>query len=91
LSQGLFLLALILLPFWTHRWSSGAPGATHRVVVTLLIIVFVVLTLWAVWLPPAPMVIAVCAVAVLFYVLLIRERRTIRRVLYKERPAAREE
>jgi quinol-cytochrome oxidoreductase complex cytochrome b subunit len=85
LSQGVLLFAILLVPFWTHRWSDRPPGVMHRLVVTLVIGVFVGFTLWAAWPPGIPMTILVCAAIVLFYVLLARERRMIRRVLQGRR------
>jgi len=81
LSQGVLVVAVLLVPFWTRRWSQQPPGIVHRLVVTLAVAVFVGLTLWAAWPPAVTMTTLVCAAIVLFYVLLARERRTIRRVL----------
>ena len=85
LSQGVLLLAVMLLPFWARRWSHRPPGALHRILVTLVIGVFVVLMLWAVWPPPAPLSIMLAVAVVVFYVLIVNERRRIRRVLYGQR------
>ena len=51
LSQGVFILAVVLLPFWARRWSTRRPGLLHRSLVTLVIATCAVLMLWAVW-PP---------------------------------------
>lgn len=82
LSQGLIVLAVVLVPLWAHRWSHRPPGPLHRFLVTLVIVLFVAFTLWAAWPPSIPMIVMSCLVVVLFYVLLARERRKIRRVLY---------
>lgn len=89
LSQGLFVLAVVLLPFWARRWSHRSPGAVHRVLITLVIGVCVGLMLWAVWPPPPPLIIAVSVAVILFYVLLLNERRRIRRVLRGQREYSR--
>jgi len=80
-SQGVFMLAILLLPFWTRRWHQRPLGALHGLLVTVAIGTFIGLTLWAVWPPPTLMVIVTIAVAVLFYSLMATERRKIRRVL----------
>jgi len=89
LSQGLFMLAVMFLPFWARRWSHRPPGTLHRILVTLAIGVYVAFTLWAVWPPPPPLTIMLTAVVVLFYVLLINERRRIRRVLHGQGKSSR--
>lgn len=81
LSQGAFMLAAMLLPFWARRGHRRPPGLLHGFLVSLVIGLFVGFTLWAVWPPPVLLVIMFSLVLVLFYVLLARERRTIRRVL----------
>ena len=81
LSQGVFMLAVMLLPFWARRGAHRPPGRLHRVSVTLVIAVFLVFTLWAVWPPPVLLTIAVVVVLLLFYTLLTSERRNVRRVL----------
>ncbi|MBU0717018.1 MAG: hypothetical protein KJ749_02115 [Planctomycetes bacterium] len=81
LSQGALMLAVLLLPFWSRRWAHRPPRLLHGLVVTGVIAVFVAFTLWAVWPPPPLMLIFSGIAVVLFYVLLISERRTIRRVL----------
>jgi ubiquinol-cytochrome c reductase cytochrome b subunit len=85
LSQGLGLVLVVLLPFWARRWSQDRPGVLHGTVVTLVVTVFVGFTLWAIW-PPRPLLAIVFGVALtLFYVLLINERRRIRRILKRPR------
>jgi len=81
LAQGLFMLALLTVPFWALRRRSGHPGALHHFVVTLVLAVFVGLMLWAAWPPPLLMTISVVVVLALFYGLLARERHTIGSVL----------
>ncbi len=85
LSQAVFMLAVVLLPFGARRRSQRPPGVVHGFCVTAVIAVFVAFTLWADW-PPSPLMgITVCAVLVLFYVLLAGERRRIRRVFHGPR------
>ena len=74
-SQLVFILAVVLLPFWACRVRTYI----HGVCVTLAIGVFVVFTLWAVWPPPPVLAITVCSTVVLFCVLVVDERRRIRR------------
>lgn len=85
LSQGVFMLAVMLLPFWARRWSRGRPGVIHGAAVTLVIAVCAVLMVWAVWPPPVPMIIMLSAAVVLFYLLLFSEARRVRRVLHGQR------
>jgi len=85
LSMGVFVLAVMSLPLWARRWSQVRPGLVHRFVVTMVVVVGAALTLWAVWPPPTPMIIAMSAAMVLFYVLLFYERRRVRRVLHGQR------
>jgi len=84
LSQGPFVLALVLLPFWARRWSNRRPGMVHCFLTTLVIAAFLGLTFWAIWPPPVLFTVVFAAAAVLFYVLIAQERRTIRRVLYRK-------
>lgn len=78
-SQGVFMLLVALLPFWPGRGRTRPPGVWHVTAVTLVILTFVALTLWGAW-PWAPvLVISVCAAVVLFYALIVGERRRIRR------------
>lgn len=83
-SQGVFMLVVILLPFWTRRWQHSPPRVLHSTLVTLVILIFTGLTLWAVWPPATLMVIMLCAVVLLFYLLIASERRRIRRILHRE-------
>lgn len=84
LSQGPFVLALVLLPFWARRWADRRPGWAHRIIATVIIINFVALTFWAVW-PPPPLLSLLFAVGlVIFYALIAHERHKIRQVLYGE-------
>jgi quinol-cytochrome oxidoreductase complex cytochrome b subunit len=89
LSQGVFVLAVVLLPFWARRWSHRPPSVLYHSLVTLVIGVCVALMLWAVWPPPAPLCIMLSSVVVLFCVLLANERRRIRRVLREHRKPSR--
>jgi len=84
LSQGPFVLALVLLPFWAKRWSNRRAGVLHWFLTTLIIFNFVALTFWAVW-PPSPLFTLFWGIALLlFYILIAQERRTIRHVLYRK-------
>ncbi len=85
LSQGSFLLAVMSLPLWARRRANRPPSRLHGLLVTLVIGGFVGFTLWAVWPPPVPLSIMLCAAVLLFYVLLASERRKIRRVLRRPR------
>ncbi len=81
LSQAPAGLALLLLPFFTGRWAHHRPGLVHTGLITLVIALFIALTLWAAW-PPHPFFLAVLIlVLVVFYLLLWVEVRTIDRVL----------
>ncbi len=84
LSQGPFVLALVLLPFWARRWSNRRPGFVHCFFTTLIIVNFLALTFWAVWPPPLLLTGFFVAALVFFYFMIIHERRTIRRVLYRD-------
>jgi ubiquinol-cytochrome c reductase cytochrome b subunit len=82
LSQGPFVLAVVLLPFWARRWSQVRAAFWHNAIVTLVIANFVALTFWAVWPPPLLFTIIFAAALIVFYSLLIHEHRMIRRVLH---------
>ncbi|UCG32025.1 MAG: hypothetical protein JSU68_10210 [Phycisphaerales bacterium] len=84
LSQGPFILAVILLPAWARRWSHKRPGRLHTTLVTLVIAAALALTFWAVWPPSLLFTLLFAAGVILFYILLIHEHRTIRRVLYRD-------
>jgi ubiquinol-cytochrome c reductase cytochrome b subunit len=82
LSQGPFMLALLLVPLWARRWAHQRPGWGHRLIATIIIFNFVALTFWAIW-PPTPLFTGMFAGAlILFYVLIAHERRKIRQILY---------
>lgn len=84
LSQGVFGLALLLLPFWYRRRATHPPGWFYYLVTTIVVVLFLVLTFAAIW-PPSPLVLALALAAVIiFYVLLVRERVAIRRLLADE-------
>jgi len=85
MSMGLFVLVVMFLPFWARRWSRLRPGFVHRFLVTVVVAACIVLTLWAVWPPPTPMIITMSGATIVFYVLLFYERRRVRRVLYGAR------
>jgi ubiquinol-cytochrome c reductase cytochrome b subunit len=81
LSQGPFILAIILVPYWARRWATRRPGRTHNYLVTLVIAASLALTFWAIWPPPLLISCVFGGTLVLFYLLLWHEHRTIRRVL----------
>jgi quinol-cytochrome oxidoreductase complex cytochrome b subunit len=81
LSQGPFVLALLLLPLWAARWAKRRAGWLHTFLVTLIVFNFLALTFWAMWPPPLLFTLFFVAGLVLFYCLVIHEHRTIRRVL----------
>jgi quinol-cytochrome oxidoreductase complex cytochrome b subunit len=84
LSQGLFILAVLLLPLWARGKREGRSHPVHTVLVTLIVVVFVFLTVWAAW-PPSPvMATSLIAAMALFCALLVNERRRIRRILFSE-------
>jgi len=86
LSQGPFVLAILLLPFWYRRGAHRRPARLYYVVITIVVALFLILTLAAIW-PPNPLFLSLTALAVvIFYVLLIRERREIRRILAEDEP-----
>jgi quinol-cytochrome oxidoreductase complex cytochrome b subunit len=79
LSQGAGFLLIALLPFWPGRARLRPPGTWHMTAVTLVIAAFVALTLWGAWPPTPVLTLSLGAVVLLFYVLVIGERRRIRR------------
>jgi quinol-cytochrome oxidoreductase complex cytochrome b subunit len=82
LSQGPFVLAVLLLPFWGRRWANRRPRFWHRFFVTVVVFNFAALTFWPIWPPPPLFTILFAAAVIILYSLLAQERRTIRRVLY---------
>lgn len=81
ISQGVIILAVILLPFWSRRRSKRRSGMGHAAWVTVVIGIYLALTLWAAA-PLTPFVaITSLAIVVTFYVLLASERRRIRRIM----------
>jgi len=84
-SQGPFVLAVVLLPFWGRRWSGVRAGFRHNAIVSVVIVNFVALTFWAVWPPPLLFTIVFAAALIVFYSLLTHEHRMIQRVLYQPR------
>ena len=85
LSQGPFILALVLLPFWARRWSNRRPRFLHYFFSTLIIVNFLVLTFWAMWPPPLLFTGFFLVALAFFYFMLIHELRVIRRVLYPKK------
>jgi len=86
LSQGPLVLAVLLLPFWYRRKAERPPSWTFYISVTLIIALFLVLTISAIW-PPSPLFVCLTAAAlIVFYALMARERRAVRQVLHDEAP-----
>jgi len=84
LSQGVFVAAVVLLPFWYRRGANLRPGWGYYAAVTVCVGLFLLLTLAAIW-PPGALFLSLTGVAVAsFYFLLIRERSAIRRLLADE-------
>ena len=81
LSQAPFVLALLLVQFWTRRWRLRRPGLVHTFLVTLIVANFTALTFWAIWPPHLLFTGFFTATLVVFYVMLLHERRKIRRIL----------
>ena len=89
LLQGFALLAILLLPFVARRWASRPPGFVHGLCVTVLIVIYLILTLWAA-MPLTPLTMTtVSAVVIIFVLLLLSERRRIRRIMGQSRGAGR--
>ncbi len=84
-SEVLVVLGVGLLPFWVRRRAVRGPTFLHGFCVTLVIILSLALTVWGTW-PPSPLLlITICVVLLTFYVLIIGERRRMRRVLLTPR------
>ncbi|MCK6486019.1 MAG: hypothetical protein HUU22_13680 [Phycisphaerae bacterium] len=84
LSQGVFVVAVVALPFWYRRKSHRAMTIAYYTVVTIFVALFLILTIWAIW-PPNPLFVALTALAVVvFTALMIQERRNIRRLLHDD-------
>lgn len=84
LSQGVFVLAVVALPFWYKRKAHIAMTIAYYSVVTVFVGLFLILTIWAIW-PPNPLFVALTALAVVvFSALMIQERRNIRRLLHDD-------
>jgi quinol-cytochrome oxidoreductase complex cytochrome b subunit len=49
LSQGVLVMAIVLLPFWYRRRASVRPGRAYRAGVTAVIVGFLALTIWGGW------------------------------------------
>ncbi len=84
LSQGPLVLAVLLLPFWYRRKAERPPGWAFYIGVTVIIALFLLLTLAAIW-PPSPLFLSLTAATlIIFYALMARERRAVRQVLHDE-------
>lgn len=85
LSQGPLVLAVLLLPFWYRRKAERPPSWAYYAGVSVVIALFLLLTIAAIW-PPTPLFLALTAGGlVVFYVLMARERRAVRQLLKDER------
>lgn len=49
LSQGVLMPVVVLLPFWYRKAANRRPGGRYRIAVTLVMVSFLVLTLWGGW------------------------------------------
>lgn len=80
-SQGVFVVLLLTLPFWYRRKAERRPSAMYYAGVTFVVFLFLLLTVAAIW-PPSPLFVVLTVLAVLlFYSLLIAERRAVRRFM----------
>lgn len=86
LSQGVFVMAILLLPFWYRRKADRPMSRGYYAAVTVVVALFLLLTVWAIW-PPSPLFVALAVAAVIvFYALMARERQAVRRLLYSDEP-----
>lgn len=82
LSQGPLMAVILLLPFWYRRKASQAPTWRYYFVVTIVVLLFLVLTVAAIW-PPSPLFIGLTLATFLaFYGLMARERVAINQLLH---------
>jgi ubiquinol-cytochrome c reductase cytochrome b subunit len=49
LSQGVVVFAIVALPFWYRRNAARRPGWSYRVGVTIVLAMFLILTIWGGW------------------------------------------
>src|SRR5262249_36889581 len=81
LSQGPAILAIVTLPYWYRRNANRAPSWIYYAVVTLVVAIFLVLTMAAIW-PPGPLFLTLSSTAIAaFFILLMRERRAVRQLM----------
>lgn len=86
LSQGVLAAPILLLPFWYRRRATERANWGYNAVTTIIIVLFLVLTLQAIW-PPSPLFVALTGLAlVVFYTLLVREQRAVNRLLHGDAP-----
>jgi ubiquinol-cytochrome c reductase cytochrome b subunit len=79
--QALVVAAVLLLPFWARRRTDRPPGWFHGLCVTVLIAAYVGLMIWGAA-PLSPLMgITVSAVVVAFALMMLSERRRIRRIM----------
>lgn len=87
LSQGPLVLAVVLLPFWYRRKADRPPSWAYYAGVTVVVAVFLLLTIAAIW-PASPLFACLTTAAlVIFYALMARERRAVRQLLYDDESA----
>lgn len=84
LSQGPLVLAVVLLPFWYRRKADRPPSWAYYAGVTVVVALFLLLTIAAIW-PASPLFASLTIAAlVIFYALMARERRAVRQLLYDD-------
>jgi quinol-cytochrome oxidoreductase complex cytochrome b subunit len=49
LSQGIVVMAIVMLPFWYRRNAARRPGWLYRLGVSLVLVMFLILTIWGGW------------------------------------------
>lgn len=86
-SQGVLGLAVVLLPFWYRKAANKPPSWLYYFMVTAFVIIFLTLTVAAIW-PPSTLFITLMTVTLaVFYLLMWHERRGVRRLMTDEPPA----
>ena len=84
-SQGVFALPVLALPFWYRRKAGCRAGKAYLLVVTTIVVLFLVLTLAAIWPPNILFLAFTGAAVVVFYLLMVQEQRAVRRFLGRDR------
>jgi ubiquinol-cytochrome c reductase cytochrome b subunit len=90
LSQGPLMLAILLLPLWYRRRAHQRAGRLYVVLITAIVFVFFVLTLWAIWPVNALFWALLLAVLIVFYALMWQEQRALNRFLGPDRDTMQE-